>query len=183
MSETLERLRDANFQLELAMNNLHDHQSVRACLNAFLDLARSTTWIMQKEFAHKSGFQEWYKKKQDEMRENSLFGFFVEMRNISVKERSLGNEVRITTRFDKPLVVKGGTETIIPLGKVDGRGNLVLDNESSITTDSKPIETRQITNKSYFFNERPNDDALELCREYVNLLKNLVIECENKFSQ
>jgi len=38
------------------------------------------------------------------------------------------------------------------------------------------------TNIEYFFDEKPDTDAFELCSAYLKKLENLVMECYNKFS-
>jgi hypothetical protein len=44
-------------------------------LNALLSAAQSITLVMQKEYAHATGFESWYEHQQEEMRKGNLLTF------------------------------------------------------------------------------------------------------------
>ena len=97
-----------------------------------------------------------------------------------MKEKPIGNTMKVTTTFTGSFA--GGKKYIIPVGKVDDRGNLVIDTESKITVDGKPTDgIKHKTTKQYFFEEKPNEDAIELCSGYFQKLKNIVKECYTNF--
>ncbi len=182
MTNTLKRLQEVDILFDQMIKSTEDHTTFRTNLNAFIQSARSTTWIMQKEFNHKPEFKEWYNSIQQQMKGDEIFGFFKELRNISVKEKSLGDQVIITTTFSGTF--NGGKGPFfVPLGKVDERGNMVIDNEKKATQNGKPIDKAELhTSKHYFFEEKPEDDVIDLCFTYWQKLRNLIVECLNKFS-
>jgi len=51
MVETQKRLRESMILLQQAINSVDSPELFRTNINAFLNCARSVTWIMQKEFA------------------------------------------------------------------------------------------------------------------------------------
>lgn len=55
-------------------------------LNAFLSVARSVTFLIQKEMSKVSGFAEWWEARRAEMRADEAMRFFLELRNYSQKE-------------------------------------------------------------------------------------------------
>ena len=48
--------------------------------------------------------------------------------------------------------------------------------------DGKPSAILPNTHHSYFFDQRPDDDAIELSKSYYNELADIVKECHDKFS-
>lgn len=180
MSDTIKRLQEVEVLLNQMKNSTNDHMTFRANLNGFLSLGRSVTFVMQKEFHNVPQFKEWYESKVKEMEKDEIFGFFKELRNISEKQKPIGNKMRFMTTFNAPL--GEGKEIIVPFGRVDDRGNLVIDNESKITIDGKPTDDiKQTTTRQYFFDEKPDRDAIELCSEYFQKLVKIGIECDKKF--
>ena len=57
-------------------------------LNAFIVRGRSITLIMQKQYSKCPTFSSWYSQKVKEMRADKLMQFFVDARNISLKEHN-----------------------------------------------------------------------------------------------
>lgn len=54
--------------------------------NAYLSAARSITFLLKKEMHEVAGFNEWWAKRQEEMRSDASMKFFLELRNFSQKE-------------------------------------------------------------------------------------------------
>jgi hypothetical protein len=75
-----------------------------------------------------------------------------------------------------------GKTVDIPLGKVDDRGNLVIDNITAVSINGKPAANiKRSTSRNYLFTDRPNEDAVSLCETYFQKLEELVMECHDKF--
>lgn len=51
MTETEMKLRDAATQMKLALEHMTDDEVVRSCVNSYISLARSVTFVMQRESA------------------------------------------------------------------------------------------------------------------------------------
>jgi len=179
MTDTYNRLTDTETVLNQAINYVNIPAQFRAYFNAFVTSARSVTNIMQKEFADKKGFQEWYTEKQKIMRENGNFTLFKHLRNESLKERPLVNEIKITTNVNATF--QAGQQAEIPLFRLDDDANVVFDNNRPIMIDGKPSDIIPKTYHSYFFRQRPNDDAIELSKLHFKELEDIVRECYDKF--
>lgn len=180
MSDTIRRLQEVEVLFNQMKNSSDDHIIFRANLNAFVSQARTVTWVMKKEFDKKPRFKEWYELKENEMGNDEIFEFFKDLRNVSIHEKPIGNKMKFITTFNGP--IGGGKEIIIPFGRVDERGNIVIDNESKITIDGKPSDTlKSNTQRQYFFDEKPDLDAVTLCLEYLQKLIKIGLECNNKF--
>ena len=67
-------------------------------LNAFIVRGRSITLIMQKQYSKYPNFPSWYSQKVREMRADKLMKFFVDARNISLKEHSINPHFNLTMR-------------------------------------------------------------------------------------
>ena len=131
-----------------------------ANLNSFLALARSMTNVMQKEFSHVSGFDEWYSTKQEEMKKDADMKFFKKMRNKSLKEKSVGR-VTVELKLLDDVTLKPGEELLGPALKCTNEGTLVLDKDNSVFkingTPRPDIKFEFIVN--YYFVEKPNVSA------------------------
>jgi len=53
-------------------------------LSAFVSALRSVTFYLQKQYAHEAGFQEWYAKKQEEMKADPVLRLLHDKRNTAV---------------------------------------------------------------------------------------------------
>lgn len=146
-------------------------------LSAFLSAARSVTFIMQSEFNNLQGFDIWYEDKQKEMSSDKDFKFF--------------NNLRVVTIHQKPVIPHRKTEISIfetiavsesvTIKVIDKEGNVVSEQTSKPKKPKSQQETEITVKDSWYFEERPNDDLLNLCNEYVQKIEKLVEECERQF--
>lgn len=78
------KLLEADFFLEkLIRSELPDE--VNFYFSAFVSAARSVTWVLQAVMKGVPGFEDWYARKQTDLRKHGLAKVFVELRNQSVK--------------------------------------------------------------------------------------------------
>jgi len=75
---------EADFFLEKLKESKNPFEA-RYYLSAFVSAARSITFALQASMPDVNGFPEWYKNKQESMRQNTLAKFFVSARNESQK--------------------------------------------------------------------------------------------------
>jgi len=179
MSNTRGKLEEAKYFLEQMQVYVEDRKKFAFNLSAFLSAARSITFVMQSEFKSSPGFDDWYKDKQKEMNNDGDFGFF--------------NHLRVATIHKKPVVPHkkteiGISETIavsesITIRVIDKEGNVVSEQTlESEPKENKPSQETKVTVKhSWYFEERPNDDLLELWNKYIQKIEKLVEECEKQF--
>ena len=154
-----------------------------ANLNSFISLARSVTLIMQKEFHNISGFAEWYIIKQNEMKNDKDMKFFIELRNESLKEQSVGKIVYAITLLQN-ITLKSHETLTWPSFKENVDGDLILDENNKyykINNIPKP-EIKYEYSITYLFVQKPDIPAKILCLTYFKKLEKLVTECDKKFS-
>jgi len=89
LAQSDDKFAEAHYFLGKMMDDYHDPAPFRYNLNAFLQALRSVTFVLQKDLAHRDGFQDWYPERQERMMEDPLLRKFVTGRNIVVKQRNL----------------------------------------------------------------------------------------------
>jgi len=153
-----------------------------AYLNSFIALARSLTLVMQKEFHSVAGFDEWYKTKQNEMQKDEDMKFFLDLRNESLHEKSVGKTFYKLTLLDT-YTLKSNETCTWPALKPTNEGTLALDeNDKFLKINGVPKpEIRFQYDVDYFFSERPNISAKTLCRTHYEKLNSLITECIREF--
>ena len=80
LSRAKRKLREAE-QHFLLLENATNLDEMEGHFSAFLAAARTVTLALQKDLKDMSGFEEWYKTKQDEMRYDELCRFFKDLRD------------------------------------------------------------------------------------------------------
>ena len=178
MSATSQKLAEAIVLLEQAKGNSNNYLVFIANLNAFVSAARSVTFIMQTEYADATGFKEWYKGKV--LGKDDDFKFFNALRVDTEHVRPFNTPTRYTTVFKGGLSIPAGATVEIPLGRV-AAGQIITSDEAPAMVDGKPVAIERSTARAYHFTQRPEVDAISLCQEYLQKVKELVIECEQKF--
>lgn len=93
--ETHDRLTAAHHFLHGILDNYHNPDEMRWNLNAFLEAARSVTWVLQKELKHHERFGPWYEEQQSKMRGNPVLRLLVDKRNYVVKQGNLEVHSRV----------------------------------------------------------------------------------------
>ena len=68
MSNTQDKLREANYFLQLMAEHSEDTDKFRYDLSAFVSAFRSVTFLMQKEHANHADFRQWYAGVQDRLK-------------------------------------------------------------------------------------------------------------------
>jgi len=171
MTNTRDKLNEAKYFLEEMKRVSSDPDKFRYELTAFLAASRSITQIMQKEFSEKTGFPDWYAKKQKEMESNSTLRYLHRQRAITYHERPvLSYPIRVTDQISDST----GMQVVLM-----GTGSNVSSFSSYI--DFPTIQP--ITKIRYYFDDIPEKekDVITICQEALNALETIVIECETKF--
>lgn len=156
-------------------------------LNAFLNAARSVTFVMQKEFKSSDGFGPWYIEFRASIPQ--VYKDFIEIRNISVKEKSI-----------EPLVLSGRLN-LFPKGlKLAAKSSVEIaftpdpvtkKAEITVTYSNGKVErsTRPLMMDFVIYEEGDKegqaiiiDDFMRVSREYLLFLEDAARECERKFT-
>jgi len=173
MTNTRDKLSEAKHFLEGMRRVSSDPDKFRYELTAFLAASRSITLIMQKEFARKFGFADWYIQKQNYMKREPTLKYLHRQRNISHHEHPV---LSYSPRAIGQSCDYSGVHVVLT-----GTGsNLNLD--SFVDLPSSPIMPPDTTIK-YYFDDIPNKDkdVILICQEAINVLEKIVGDCEDKF--
>ena len=71
--DTQQKYNEAEYFLEMMKDNDENRQRFEYNLSAFLSAARSVTFVLQKESSKNPDFDEWYGKKQMQMKRDKIF--------------------------------------------------------------------------------------------------------------
>ncbi|MCF7869888.1 MAG: hypothetical protein K9M01_02080 [Candidatus Omnitrophica bacterium] len=172
MTNTRDKLNEAKFFL-LEIKKVVPHPNkFRYMLTAFLAASRSITLIMQKEFDKKSGFSDWYNKKEEEMKKSPVLKYILKRRNLALHQRPV---------LQYPI---GISETITD----QKRTNIVLTGTGSSIASSSVYfmsfsRLKPISGAKYYFDDFMNreKDVISICKETIMIIEDIVDECENKF--
>jgi hypothetical protein len=191
MTETRYKLKEAEYFLHFTQELFNNQRSEYVYhLNAFVNAARNITFVMQKEYAQKPGFKEWWS--QHPVKKDKVMARFVELRNMSVKEKTVREKLsRITQSFGpEGLHVvghKGPTSVVSEPIRFDGPiqkyGYVTVKDDNGerkvrydITHDFSVIEMSDHGSKEIKF-----DSFIAEAKEHFQKLEALVSECEAQF--
>jgi hypothetical protein len=152
-------------------------------LNAFISRGRTITWIIKKQYSHRPGFATWYSKIEKEMKADELMQFFVNARNISLKEQPIVPSYNLTIRHVK---VTSGKTLRIP---VEGVPFWVERNEKGQETKEPTHEFDNGIHMKYYFEvPKPpktfrNLQAIDLCKIYLENLKEIAAQATTLFRE
>lgn len=189
MNDTVDRLLEAKFLLERMKETQSNRFAFKCYLTAFLSLARSVTWIMQKEFAKAPGFAGWYDEVRSKMIKDSDMNLLKKKRNFTIKKSPVQLQAHVDVSISAPtanITVTAHPPTVI-ITKADGTIEQRVEPEptpspSSPVTDETTTEGKVITEWRWFFADLPNKDVITWCEEQVSKLNTLVAECKSKFA-
>ena len=177
-------LEAARFHYQQMQANFQDRARFMYSLLAFLPIARSVTLIFQKEFHENEKLMAWYNGKVKDWENNKVMKFFIEIRNISLKEHTPKTKVTATVSFSGNASLTDRIEIVktSPNGKVEQ----IKAYESVAKPNEKEKEAEVKANVvSYSFHELPewfdeNPDVMSLCKKYLDELEKFVTEAEKR---
>lgn len=154
-------------------------------LNAFVNSARSITWIMKAEFSKVDGWRKWYNSKKANEEENKLLRLFNEMRISSTKIKPLKTALVIVFSV---IIPKDDKVTYKELNEILKPGKVKVTFYKKGAKARKPskgllLKEVQIEEICRPIREYSEEDALKLCKKYFAFLENLVNECVEKFGE
>lgn len=150
------KLRDAKVQLVLAQEHIDEMEIVQSCVNAFISLARSVTFVMQSESGSDTPLAQWYRTQMDALGKMALLKFFNERRVYSIHKG--------TVTLQKTTFAIFGPQ-------YSAEGNAIF---------SSQFATGWLFENTTQFNLPPSASAIWLCYEYVTVLEELVLEWSRK---
>lgn len=186
MNSTKYRLDESIFFLSQLKNNQNKLPEFNYFLNAYVNSARSITWIMQAEYKNISGWREWYDKTDISEKEKQLLKGIVDMRNRSIKSKPLTIDSLISIENSNHEFYNIADE----LKEFEGKK---MNIKIEIFLD-EPEDNELILEKgprSFYYKgkgkivksieEFKGQDILDVCIQYNEWLSKIVNECIEKF--
>ena len=184
MSAAREKLLEAQYFLQLMRENSSDRNAFKYNLSAFLSAARSVTFYMQKELKHTPDFEEWYAAEQEVMRRDPLMPFFLEARNVSLKQQHVPTRAQVDVTMTATATGRASVEMVII--RADGTRERVETDDPEPPSAPERTDTEPTVEWQWYFNDLPPDvdekDVVTLSEEHVGKLEALVSECESRFA-
>lgn len=149
-------------------------------LSAFLNAARSTTWIMRNEFHSIAGWENWYNSIDVTEETKKLLIKINDLRILSTKQSGIKTQFLLFDTFyigdDDYKKFQSLTEEtgdyIMTIAEYKKDQNIEINTKDSIFTEID--RTRAIDFPSRI-------EMLNLCKEYLKLLTHLVSACTKEF--
>lgn len=190
------------FLYKASQAKLDQREILAANLEATIVFARSVTFCLKKDFNDESGFDSWYTKKENVMREDPLFKFFVGKRNYILKQGSVGISKTIKLRVSEKISLSESVNVKVKKGRPWYRRKphiLWQDFKASIIepirewnikrnirrkAKTKKSPSRVNVSESFYFadSQWEDRDVFDLVREYLEKLEPIVVEAEDVFS-
>jgi len=180
MTNTERKLNEAKYFLDQLNPNYPYFDYI---LSAYLNAARSTTWIMRHEFNNIAGWENWFKSCKLSKKESNLLKKINELRILSTKKTGIktdfyfmdclipGEEYYPT--IDKMLKKIEGQEVEITISPEDEKDDVLLDKEDYKIKGVVKLDKDE---------SRLSIEAIqELCNDYFGFLKTQVNSCVEKF--
>jgi len=167
-----------------------DIQTFRALFNSFLQSSRAITYALQKDGKHIPEFQQWYKTKQTEMRNDDLLRFMHTARKEDFHEGKHRLSFSMHLHYLDTSNVGPPPSPDARLG-ISNEGVFWIMNKGTPREERIPIKDRG--QATYFISiENPptshlgqkleNNNPIEICKLTLAYFSNLIIEAEEMFS-
>ena len=182
--DTQQKYNEAEYFLEMMKDNDENHQRFEYNLSAFLSAARSVTFVLQEESSKNLEFDEWYCKKQMQMKRDKLFKFLKKKRDRAIHKKIIKPRAEISTTIS----FSGAASFSIESELRDAEGNLKDYEYSESLAKPKPASkpnNKEETKYKWFFKDwqETDEDVITLCERYLKELKIIVEEAESKFGK
>jgi hypothetical protein len=184
LDQTQEKLKEARYFIKKMVQTQKRPDEFRYNLDAFINSARSITWVLQKQNAKNPKFIGWYEKKRQEMQGDELLRFMVKARNVSVKEEVLNPDSLTHIRHIYiEQVPKGWSFVITRRGEPVWVKYPNTQNEIRIHANEYDEEVtiyyffdKPKSPKTFFNTNIERFDVIRLCKLYLGYLEDIVKE-------
>jgi len=185
ITDTEFKFKEAKYFLSLLSRRSTIGEKFDFLLNAFVNSARSITWIMKAEFSKVDGWRKWYNSKKANEEEKKLLRLFNEMRISSTKIKPLKTALVIVFSV---IIPKDDKVTYKELNEIlkPGKVKVTLYKKGAkVRKPSKGVLFKKVKIEEICrpIREYSEEDALKLCKKYFAFLENLVNECVEKFGE
>lgn len=206
MTESSRRLAKALRFLELAREaEGRDIERFVDFLETAIENGRSVTWVLQKEFAHAPGFEDWYAGQQRQVQADPIMRFFKDLRTYTVKKGTLAVHRVVSVTATATAYVESSVTVKVIRGQPWYRRPLTVtwgDFKASLLQwlrmhqrrlnawrrrrqRARQVEPPAVVEDHYYFqdpgfNDRP---AIVLVEEYLTRLRPIVEAAEQEFGE
>lgn len=151
-------------------------------LSAFLNAARSTTWIMRNEFHRIEGWEAWFNSIEIADDRKKLLKKINDLRILSTKQTGIKTDFLFldTFQIDEEEYQKflsltdDPGEYILTISNFEEDSNSSMNNEHSFITEIDRTGSSALPSRI---------EMLTICKEYLELLNWLVLTCNKDFFQ
>lgn len=186
MTDTRDKLNEAEYFLGRMEVELEDRNAFRYNVGAFASAARSVTLFMQKEYAHAPGFDAWYCGKRQQMADDKDMRFFDELRVATIHTRAVSTRGLhyLRGKLDGTATLRGSLTVISADGTVDSSDEEPKERSGRGSPEAAPDQAESTPPVKWYFRDRPDEesdrDVLTLCHEHFGKLEAIVAECESQ---
>ena len=178
MTNTERKLDEAQYFLK--MLNVEDPY-FDYILSAYLNAARSITWIMRHEFHNIEGWEEWFKSQMINKEQKSLLNTINDLRIASTKQNGVKTDYYL---LEKLLIDEKDYSKVKEILDEDGlyKFTLVAADEINIEeqNENKTIIGCTVINENDSSNSR--NELYNLCKDYYEFLEIQVNNCIKRFT-
>lgn len=181
---SLKKYDEAEYFLKVAIENYHNPNEFQFNLNAFIQAFRNITFMLQSEKDKPVGFDEWYTKKQEEMRNHEILRKFVNARNIVVKNDTLSHRSKVQVGLFRGRKMKlsynhdinpmTDTKEVLEIGKSHFIG-FILDKDHSAIGEQIGVE------RTWIVEELGDKEVISICFEALKFMKKMLFEFINLY--
>jgi hypothetical protein len=168
------KLRETEHFYSQMVSKIDNREEFIYNLSAFLSAARSVLQYAFKECKTKSGGQNWYRV---QIGSSNVLTFFKDKRDINVHIKPVEVSQHTSIEVTDTLYISEGIE----IKQFDENGQLIYEYSSEPEQPPRwPEIPPKITNKFTFPDWSGNEDVLQLCQVYLNELKRVIADGQNK---
>jgi hypothetical protein len=171
---TLEKYREASFFLDELKQSTEEFPKFNYILNAFITSARSILWVMRNEFSVLIGWEQWYESRSPNNDEKFFLKQISDLRNKSQKREPLRTGALVTFNIHKDDI----TDDLLQLLE-ENQGKEIIIQEAS--RDSEHAFKFHLDEIIPTLDEFQGRSAVEVCENYLLLIKGIIRECHDKF--
>ena len=123
-------------------------------------------------------FIKWFRNQKRLLGQNEKYGFLLTLRNINIHRTVPKQSFRVQV---EGVQVEAGTVTKLPVVFSPVGKPVVIEAVSEKQESGEIYKTPYEITTMAFFNERPDDDLVILCRGFFSEIQGIVLETENKW--
>lgn len=182
-SRTQYKLEEARFFLAQVENAWRHLAPTDFFLSAFVSAARSVTWIMRAEYSHVPGWKEWFESRRPSPQIRELLRAMSDLRNRVTKVAPVRSRVGPSISIPAESMDAQTLELLqspecppFRLIPVDDRNE-----EFDVVVGEQIVGRGSLNHVRHRLPEFEDRDARGPCREYLEVLEQLVSECRERF--